>query len=107
MCFTASSYVCIPQTAIASESIVGKMVSPNELTFRLRGCSAGSKDVDIRNQLSQAFGDVAPNDIKVHSLAASSDELEEPRKKTATLTFSRLPSAVDIQKNNQWRINDN
>jgi len=79
------------------------MVSPSALTFRLRGCPAAVSEATIGDRLSQAFGDVSPNDIHIHSLAAA--PWEKPSTKTATLTFTKLPSIIKSgAEKKEWKI---
>ena len=80
------------------------MVSPSALTFRLRGCPAYLDRADLRNRLSAFFGDIAPDAIHIQSLARTLDPWENPPTRTATLTFTTLPSVVKIQTEREWKI---
>jgi len=77
------------------------MVSPGALTYRLRGCPATLDEAALRDNLARAWGDVAPEDIHVQSLATA---WERPPTKTATLQFAKLPSVLDTETANEWKI---
>ena len=81
------------------------MASPGTFTFRLRGCPVTTNERALCDQLSQAFADITPNDIRIQSLATTLDRLETPPTKTATLSFAKLPSVVEKQlKKGEWKI---
>jgi len=77
------------------------MVSSDAFAFRLRGCPTSVREAALREKLSAAFA-IAPDDIRIHSLASA--PWETPPTKTATLTFARLPSVIDIKAKKEWRI---
>jgi len=80
------------------------MVSPGDLTYRLRGCPAAAGEAALRDGLARALGDVTPNDIHIQSLATALDPWKRPPTKTATLRFARAPSVIDSQTKTEWKM---
>jgi hypothetical protein len=78
------------------------MVTPSGLTFRLRGCPASVAEAVLRGILSQSWGDVAPDDIQIRSLALST--WETPPTRTATLAFAKLPSVINVNTKKEWKL---
>jgi len=78
------------------------MVSPSAITYRLRGCPPSVEIAALRDGLARAFGDVTPDDICIHSMATA--PWERPLTKTATLRFAKLPSVINIQAADEWKI---
>lgn len=74
------------------------------LVFRLRGCPAEHNREWLQRALSEAFGDILPQDIRLQSLAADADPLAGT--KTATLMFLTVPGLLkDGQPGQkQWKI---
>ena len=83
------------------------MVAPGAFNFRLRGCAASVDEAALCDALGRAFGDVSSDDIHIRSLATDFGPRETPPTKTATLTFAKLPSAIEAQiEQGQWEIKD-
>lgn len=78
------------------------MVSPCAFTFRLRGCPAAVHEAGLRERLSQIWGDVTAENIRIHSLAL---DTWGTATKTATLTFTKVPSSIQTQiRKEEWLV---
>lgn len=84
-----------------------KMAPPTSLTFRLRGCDAGTDRKAVQDVLVQAFDDISANDVHIRSLATTLMPWEDPPTKTATLNFTKLPSAIErCLSDGEWTVED-
>jgi len=71
--------------------------------FRLRGIPNHLDRLDVAELLSGFLPDGSPQDITIASLAPSCDIWSLAESKTATLTFSKLPSIVCLSPNaKEW-----
>jgi len=59
----------------------------------------------VQDALARAFSNISPDDIHVQSLTTSLSPWETPPTKTATLTFAKLPSAIQTQiGQGEWTV---
>ena len=73
-CRSQSPLDCLPNPVSPSRidrGIDAGMVSPNAFAFRLQGCPTSIHKGALRERISAAFGDITPNDIRIHSLVTA------------------------------------
>lgn len=81
----------------------------SKFTFRLRQCPSTANDQALCALLSEFFPDIAPEDVRIRSLAKSvAPAGRDPGPNVATLTFKKLPSQIETEAQNrdknEWTI---